>query len=131
VWSSDHRLPHLPKNQGLLLGHPLTAAEQKYRYCYYPSHYVYYDTGRGVYFYLAGDEWHVSAHLPSGIRLEYADYVAIELDTDEPYVYFPEHKKKYLPGKMKKIKHKKKWSSLDQKQDGRHRVVAIPPVVRV
>ena len=57
----------------------------------------------------------MSAHLPSGIRLEYADYVAIELETDKPYAYFSEHRKKYPPGQTKKNKHKKKWSFLDQK----------------
>jgi hypothetical protein len=121
--------PPPPKKPGPPPWAPAHGRRAKYRYCYYPSHYVYYDTGRGVYFYLAVDEWHVSAHLPSGIRLEYADYVAIELDTDRPYVYFPEHKRKYPPGKMKKIKHKKKWSFLELKQDGRRRVFSIGPVV--
>ena len=55
---------------------PAHGRRAKYRYYYYPSHYVYYDTARGVYFYLAGDGWRVSAHLPSGVQLEYADYVA-------------------------------------------------------
>jgi len=87
---------------------PAHGRRAKYRYHYYPSHYVYYDVGRGVYFYLGGDGWQVSAHLPSGIHLEYADYVAVELETDKPYVHFSEHKKKYPPGQLKKKKHKKK-----------------------
>jgi hypothetical protein len=106
-------------------------AKDRHYYYYYPSHYVYYDTGRGLYFYLVGDGWRVSAHLPSGIHLEYADYVALELETGKPYVYFSEHKKKYPPGQLKKNKHKKhkkKWSLLDQKQSGWHREVLFAPV---
>jgi hypothetical protein len=50
----------------------------------------------------------MSARLPSAIRLVSAHYVTIELETDKPYEYFPEHKKQYPPGKMKKKK-KTKW----------------------
>jgi hypothetical protein len=103
-------------------------AKDRHYYYYYPSHYVYYDTGRGFYFYLVGDGWRVSAHLPSGIHLEYSDYVALELETDKPYVYFSEHKKNYPPTQLKKNKHKKKWSLLDQKKRGWHREVLFAPV---
>jgi hypothetical protein len=47
--------------------------------------------------------------LPSGIHLAYADYVTLELETDEPYQYFSEHKSKYPPGQAKKQGKKKKW----------------------
>jgi len=107
---------------------PAHGRRAKYRYYYYPSHYVYYDTGRGVYFYLAGDGWRVSAHLPSDVQLEYADYVALELETDKPYDCFSEHKKKYPPGQAKKKKHKKKWSLLHQNQNGWHNGVTFAPV---
>jgi hypothetical protein len=46
----------------------------------------------------------MSAHLPSAIKLEPADYVVIELKTDKPYKYFSEHKKQYPPGQAKKKK---------------------------
>ena len=83
-------------------------AKYMYRYYYYPAHYAYYDVGRGVYFYLGGDGWRMSAHLPGGIHLGYADYVYLELGTDKPYEYFSEHRKKYPPGQAKKNK-KSKW----------------------
>jgi hypothetical protein len=123
--------PPAPKKSGPPPWAPAHGRRAKYKYHYYPSHYIYYDTGRGVYFYLAGDGWRVSAHLPSGIHLEYADYVALELETGKPYVHFSEHKKKYPPGQLKKNKHKKhkkKWSLLDPKQSGRHREVLFAPV---
>lgn len=87
---------------------PAHGHRAKYRYRYYPSNYVYYDVGRGVYFYIEGDVWRVSAQLPSGIHLAYADYVYIELGTDKPYECFSEHKKKYPPGQAKKNKKRKK-----------------------
>ena len=83
---------------------------EKHKYRYYPSRSVYYDTGRGLYFYLKGNGWEVGASLPSSIRVGLGDSVSIELNTDKPYVHHAEHVKKYPPGKMKqKNKKKNKW----------------------
>ncbi len=87
---------------------PAHGYRAKHRYRYYPSFYVYFDLGRRVYFYLEGNTWRVSARLPSTIRIESANYVTIELETDKPYKYFTEHKKKYPPGQAKKNK-QHKW----------------------
>jgi hypothetical protein len=87
---------------------PAHGYRAKHRYRYYPSFYLYFDVGRKLYFYLEGDSWHVSARLPIGIHLEYAQYVSIELETDRPYECFPEHRKKYPPGQAKKNK-QHKW----------------------
>ena len=85
-------------------------AKHQYQYRYYPSRSVYYDTGRGLYFYLKGDNWEVGVSLPSNLRVELGDSVSIELDTDKPYIYHAEHVKKYPPGQMKnKNKKKDKW----------------------
>lgn len=100
--------PPPPRKPGPPPWAPAHGHRAKYRYWYYPAHYVYYDVGRGIYFYLEGDGWRVSARLPSGIHLEYADYVYIELETDKPYEYFGEHRRKYPPGHAKKGK-KSKW----------------------
>lgn len=100
--------PPPPKKSGPPPWAPAHGHRAKYRYRYYPSCYVYYDIGRGVYFYLEGDSWRMSARLPSGIHISYADYVSIELETDKPYKYFSEHRKKYPPGLAKKNK-KHKW----------------------
>ncbi len=80
----------------------------KYHYRYYPSSYVYFDTGRGIYFYLDGDQWHVSVSLPQSIFLSLGDHVWIEMDTDRPYTAFKEHKKQHPPQQAKKSK-VKKW----------------------
>jgi hypothetical protein len=88
---------------------PAHGHRAKRRYHYYPSQYVYYDIGRGIYFYLEGDGWHLSTRLPAGIHLEYGEYVVLELETDEPYQYFSAHKRKYPPGQAKKQGKKKKW----------------------
>jgi hypothetical protein len=83
---------------------PAHGYRAKHRYRYYPSFYVYFDVGRKLYFYLEGDSWRVSARLPIGIHLEYAQYVSIELETDRPFEFFSEHRKKYPPGQAKKKK---------------------------
>jgi hypothetical protein len=84
--------------------------KQQYQYRYYPSRSVYYDTDRGLYFYIKGNNWEVGASLPSDLRVELGDSVSIELDTDKPYIYHAEHVKKYPPGQMKKnYKKKNKW----------------------
>ena len=89
---------------------PAHGYRAKHQYRYYPSKSVYYDTGRGLYFYLKGDNWEVGASLPNHIRIGLGDSVRIELDTDKPYLHHVEHKKKYPPGQMKKKgKKKNKW----------------------
>ena len=87
---------------------PAHGYRAKHKYRYYPSRYVYYDTGRRLYFYLSGDNWEVGASLPSHIRVGLGDSVSLELDTDRPYIHHKEHVKKYPPGQLKKKK-KDKW----------------------
>jgi hypothetical protein len=86
---------------------PAHGYRAKHQYWYYPSRSVYYDTGRGLYFYLKGNGWEVGASLPSNLRVGLGDSVSIELDTDKPYIYHSEHVKKYPSGQIKE-KHKKK-----------------------
>ncbi len=88
---------------------PAHGYRAKHQYRYYPSRSVYYDTGRGLYFYLRGSNWEVGASLPSSLHVELGDYVSIELDTDKPYIYHAEHVKKYPPGQMKNKYKKNKW----------------------
>jgi hypothetical protein len=92
-------------------GPPAHVAAHGYRakrqYRYYPSSSVYYDTGRGLYFYLKGDNWEVGASLPSSLRVGLGDSVSIELDTDKPYNHYKEHIKKYPPKKSINNKNQK------------------------
>jgi hypothetical protein len=86
------------KNGGPPPHAPAHGYRAKHQYRYYPSRSVYYDSGRGLYFYLKGDNWEVGASLPSSFRLGLGDSVGIELDTDKPYIHHAEHVKKYSRG---------------------------------
>ena len=95
------------KRQGPPAHAPAHGYRAKRQYRYYPSRSVYYDTGRGLYFYLKGDNWEVGASLPGSLRVGLGDSVSIELETDKPYTHHAEHVKKY-PKKQPKNKNKKK-----------------------
>ena len=69
----------------------------KYKYRYYPNCSVYYDNYRKLYFYLERLNWQVSASLPDDIQERLDDSVSIEMDTEYPYIYYEEHKRKYSP----------------------------------
>ena len=86
---------------------PAHGYRAKYKYRYYPSSHVYYDTGRGLYFYYSDGDWRVSVSLPSIIRIDVNDFVALEMDSDKPFKYHSEVGKKYPPGQVK-IKNKNK-----------------------
>ena len=88
---------------------PAHGYRAKYGYRYYPSNSVYFDTNRQVYFYLEGNKWRMSVSLPKEIHLKIGDYVSIEMNTDKPYIYYSEHKRKYPPGQLKKKGKGKKW----------------------
>lgn len=40
---------------------PAWGARAKHKYVYYPSANIYYESARGVYFFLSGGVWQVSA----------------------------------------------------------------------
>ena len=86
------------KNGGPPPHAPAHGYRAKHQYRYYPSKSVYYDTGRGLYFYLKGDNWEVGASLPGNIRVGLGESVNIELDTDIPYLHHAEHVQKYSRG---------------------------------
>ncbi|MFP3928199.1 MAG: hypothetical protein ACLFUE_09235 [Desulfobacteraceae bacterium] len=81
---------------------PAHGYRAKHRYRYYPSCQVYYDEGRGVYFYMRQGGWQVSVSLPSHLRLQARDYVTLEMDTDRPYRYHRDVVDRYPPGLEKK-----------------------------
>ena len=88
---------------------PAHGHRKKYNYKYYPDNYVYYDTGRGLYFYIEGDNWAVGASLPAYLSDDLGGYVMISMNTAKPYSYHKDHKKKYPPGKSKNNKGQK-WA---------------------
>ena len=90
---------------------PAHGHRAKHNYYYYPESYVYFDVGRGLYFYYYGGGWQASVALPSGIHIAAGENVALEMDADRPYVYHADVEKRYPPGQLKK-KEKgkgKKW----------------------
>ena len=90
---------------------PAHGYRAKYKYRYYPASSVYYDMDRGLYFYLEGPDWQISASLPHAIQVGLGDHVVLEMEADKPYIHYDEHKHKYPPGqfknKNKKVKNKK------------------------
>jgi len=108
--SGYSEVDHKHKKKGPPAHAPAHGYRAKHQYRYYPSRSVYYDTDRGLYFYLKGDNWEVGASLPNHLRIGLGDSVKIDLDTAKPYTHHAEHVKKYPPGQMKKKNKKKnKW----------------------
>ncbi len=94
---------------------PAHGRRAKHNYRYYPSSEIYFDTGRGLYFYMKNGSWTVSASLPGGVRITVRDFVNLEMDTDRPYDYHGDVVKKY-PGD-KKEKNKEKNKDKDKNKD--------------
>lgn len=79
----------------------------KYSYRYYPSARAYFDVQRKVYFYLEGSNWQMSVSLPSALKVQLGDSVAIEMDSDKPYTQFEQHKRTYPATRLHKTSVKK------------------------
>jgi hypothetical protein len=69
---------------------------------------VYHEAERNLYFYSKGENWQVSASLPVDLEVNLGEHVSIDLDTDRPYLYNDDHRKKYPPGKKQKKSPKEK-----------------------
>ncbi len=81
---------------------PAHGARAKHNYRYYQDSRVYYEQGRGVYFYYRDGKWQMSVSLPSSIQINVGSYVTLEMDTDKPYEYDKDVVKRYPPGQSKK-----------------------------
>jgi hypothetical protein len=66
-------------------------------YIYYPNRYVYLDTARGTYFYMAGGVWKATAELPPHKTVAGMRGVTVRLATDKPYEHFHIHRVKFPP----------------------------------
>ena len=93
---------------------PAHGHRAKYKYLYFPECPAYYDTDRSVYFYIEGANWVVSVSLPDRLSMKVSEHVVLEMDTDKPYTYYNDHKKKYPPGQAKKNK-SNKWADKGKK----------------
>jgi hypothetical protein len=87
---------------------PAHGYRAKHQYRYYPSRNVYYDQGRGVYFYIKGDGWTVGASLPTDLRSDLGYAVNLDMDTDNPYEFNAEHLRQYPKEKFQRGKAPKK-----------------------
>ncbi|MCH6557792.1 MAG: hypothetical protein IH803_06210 [Nitrospirae bacterium] len=87
---------------------PAHGHRAKHAYHYYPASGVYFNVSTGMYFYLGGGSWQISATLPSAIVIDSHDFVTLELESDRPYIHYKEHKAKF-PGKKHKKHTKKNW----------------------
>jgi hypothetical protein len=103
-----HEPPPPPRETGPPPWAPAHGYRAKYRYHYYPSSSVYYDTGRKLYFYYDGGRWQVGLSLPTLLHIDINDYVSLEMGTDKPYKYHQEVVKRYPPG-QKKQKSRRGW----------------------
>lgn len=65
---------------------PAHGRRAKHMYRYYPASQVYFDSGRGLWFWLQGSDWAFGASLPAGIGPRGA-YVTLGMDADRPYQY--------------------------------------------
>ena len=65
---------------------PAHGYRAKHKYEYYPDSQVYFESSRGLYFYLSGSNWKMTASLPTDLKLKLGNHVTIEMDSDKPYV---------------------------------------------
>ena len=80
---------------------PAHGYRAKTRYVYFTEHNFYYDNNNGVYIYLSGKNWEVSAEIPDLFKkVNLAVEVKIDLDfsADNPQKYNADHRKKYRKG---------------------------------
>lgn len=80
---------------------PAHGFRRKAAYRYYPESQVYFDTARGLYFYMDGGRWRSNGSLPGLIGAALGGFVVLDADQDRPYREIDAHRAKYPPGHMK------------------------------
>ncbi len=100
---------------------PAHGYRAKHKYEYYPDSQVYFESSRGLYFYLSGSSWKMSASLPLDLKVKLGNQVTIEMDSDKPYTKYDEHKAKYPPRQMKKASHKNKSAKNNSNKNKNHK----------
>ena len=79
---------------------PAHGYRAKHQYRYWPRAQVYFDAGRGMYFYYSGGSWQAGARLPGGISVS-GSYVNLDMDTSKPYKWHKDVIKSYPPVTIK------------------------------
>ncbi|GAA4293033.1 hypothetical protein [Aestuariibaculum suncheonense] len=83
---------------------PAHGYNAKTRHIYFPDRNFYYDLQKQSYIYLSGDNWRVSAKLPSlyaSFDLGRAAKIELDLNSDSPQRYNNDHLVKYKGKKFK------------------------------
>lgn len=73
---------------------PAHGYRAKHQYRYWPGHQVYFDSGRGLYFWFSSGDWQAGAKLPGRITLG-NDFVTLDMDTAKPYQWHNEVEVRY------------------------------------
>lgn len=68
-----------------------------YDYYYYPYVGVYFHFTTGYYYYHDRGRWVRAKRLPAHIHLDVRDRVKLRVDSEKPYLNYPEHKRIYKP----------------------------------
>ncbi len=98
-----------------------------YDYYFYPSVQVYFQFTTGYYFYRDRGVWTRARVLPPRIIINARDRIRVKVESQKPYLKFPEHNLKYKPNpnhrvdKAKSLKEREanqKWfKEYQQKKD--------------
>jgi len=100
---------------------PAHGYRAKHKYYYYPESRVYFDYNRGLYSYLSGRNWEISAKLPLNLKVQLGNHVSIEMDSEKPFIKHAEHKAKYPPGQFKKRSKKNKVAKKGAHKNKKHK----------
>jgi len=71
-----------------------------YQYRYYPQASLYYDEGRGLYFYQQNGQWLQTQTVPAGLQTLVNRYVPMQMNTNLPYTYHPQISQTYTAGSV-------------------------------
>lgn len=99
--SQQKEKAHFKKETGPPPWAPAHGYRAKTRYVYFSEHNFYYDNSRGIYIYLSGRNWEVSASIPSlfkSVDLNAAVKIDLDFTADDPQKYNADHKRKYKKG---------------------------------
>ena len=76
---------------------PAHGRRAKYKYRYWPDRQVYFDAGRGLYFWIDAGYWKAGVRLPADFKLSGAS-LRLEMDVAKPYKWQRDVAKRYPPG---------------------------------
>jgi len=71
-----------------------------YQYRYYPQASMYYDEGRGIYFYQQNGQWQQTKNLPSSMQTLVNTHIPLQMNTNTPYTFHPQVSQTYTTGSI-------------------------------